>query len=114
MVDVVNDRQKVGPQATAAARRRRVAVILILIVDVGLHRVGRSGRCLAGSSARSRGQSDPAAGYEGYSGGSWSELAGYLPADRGIHDGALPDVRHLQRPVRTHGQRHRYHRLPAR
>ena len=35
MVDVVNDRQKVGPQATAAARRRRVALILILIVDVG-------------------------------------------------------------------------------
>jgi len=53
MVDGLNDRQQVGPQATAAARRRRVALILILIVDVGLHRVGRSGRCLAGSSARS-------------------------------------------------------------
>ena len=84
MVDVVNDRQKVGPQATAAARRRRVAVaILILIVDVGYIAWGAVAAAFAGSSARSRGQSDPA--------GRLGELfrrvvvrAGRdLPADRG-------------------------------
>ena len=37
-----------------------------------------------------------------------------FPADRRIHDVALPDVRHLLRAVRTDGQRHRSHRLPRR
>jgi hypothetical protein len=41
--------------------------------------VGRGGRCIAGSPARPRWQGDPAGRVEGYSGGSWSELAGATP-----------------------------------
>ena len=111
MVDVLNDRQKVGPHAIARARRRRVALILILIVDVGYIAWG-AGAAFARSPARSRWQSDPAGGLRGLLRRVVVGAGRDLPANRGIHDSALPDVRHLQRPVRTHGQRHRCHRLP--
>lgn len=41
--------------------------------------MGCGGRCIAGSPARPRWQGDPARGYEGYSGASWSELVGTSP-----------------------------------
>ena len=41
--------------------------------------MGRGSRCVAGSAARSSGKGILPAGYEGYSGGSWSELAGSAP-----------------------------------
>jgi hypothetical protein len=46
--------------------------------------VGRRGRCIAGSFARPRWQGDLAGGYDGFSGGSWSELAGASPLIAGF------------------------------
>src|SRR5579859_8280052 len=41
--------------------------------------MGRRGRCIAGSPTWSRGKGILPAAYEGYSGGSWSELADTSP-----------------------------------
>ena len=79
MVDVLNDRQKVGPQATARARRRHVALILILIVDVGYIACGAAAAASPDHLLGPGGQAILPAGYEGYSGASWSELAGTSP-----------------------------------
>jgi len=60
-------------------RRRQIAWILILIVDVGYMAWGAGA---AGWPAHLLGPGGKAilpAGYEGYSGGSWSELAGGSP-----------------------------------
>jgi len=60
-------------------RRHQIAWILILIVDVGYMAWGAGA---AGWPAHLLGPSGKAilpAGYEGYSGGSWSELAGGSP-----------------------------------
>ena len=60
-------------------RRQRVAWILILIVDVGYIAWGAGA---AASPARLLGPGGKAilpAGYEGYSGGSWAELAATAP-----------------------------------
>ena len=79
MVDVLNDRQKVGPQATARARRRRIALILILIVDLGYIAWGAAAAASPDHLLGPGGKAILPAGYEGYSGGSWSELAGASP-----------------------------------
>ena len=79
MVDVLNDRQKVGSQGAAIARRRRVAWILILIVDVGYIAWGAGAAASPDHLLGPGGKAILPAGYEGYSGGSWSELAGTSP-----------------------------------
>jgi hypothetical protein len=79
MVDVLNDRQEVGPQAPAMPRRRRVALILILIVDVGYIAWGAGAAASPDHLLGPGGKAILPAGYEGYSGGSWSELAGTSP-----------------------------------
>ena len=79
MVDVLNDGQKVGPPATARTRRRRVALILILIVDVGYIAWGAGAAASPDHLLGPGGKAILPAGYEGYSGGSWSELAGTSP-----------------------------------
>ena len=65
-----------GPAATAMARRRRVAFILILIVDVGYIAWGAAAAASPDHLLGPGGKAILPAGYEGYSGGSWSELAG--------------------------------------
>ena len=76
MVDVLNDREQIVPQGTASARRRRVALILILIVDVGYIAWGAGAAATPDHLLGPGGKAILPAGYEGYSGGSWSDLAG--------------------------------------
>jgi hypothetical protein len=56
-------------------RRRRAALILILIVDVGYIAWGAAAAALPDHLLGPGGKAILPAGYEGYSGGSWSELA---------------------------------------
>src|SRR5262245_31739586 len=60
-------------------RRRQIAWILILIVDVGYIAWGAGAAASPGHLPGPGGQGILPAGYEGYSGGSWSELVGTSP-----------------------------------
>lgn len=60
-------------------RRRQLAWILILIVDVGYIAWGVGAAASPGQLLGPGGKAILPAGYEGYSGGSWSELASTFP-----------------------------------
>jgi hypothetical protein len=60
-------------------RRRRIAWILILIVDVGYIVWGAGAALSPDHLLGPGGKAILPAGYEGYSGGSWLELAGASP-----------------------------------
>jgi len=60
-------------------RLQRVAWILILIVDVGYIAWGAAAAASPDHLLGPGGKAILPAGYEGYSGGSWSELAGASP-----------------------------------
>ncbi len=83
MVDVVKDRQEPGTRATAMARGRRAAWVLTFIVDAGLVAWGAMAAALPDYLLGPGGRPILTAGYEGFSGGSWSELARTSPATAG-------------------------------
>ena len=58
---------------------RKIALILILIVDVGYIAWGAGAALAPNHLLGPGGKAILPAGYEGYSGGSWSELAGSSP-----------------------------------
>ena len=60
-------------------KRRNIAWILILIVDVGYIAWGAGAAASPDHLLGPGGKAILPAGYEGYSGGSWSELAGASP-----------------------------------
>ena len=60
-------------------RRRQVALILILVVDVGYILWGAAAAAAPDHLLGPGGQAILPAGFEGYSGGSWSALAGSSP-----------------------------------
>ena len=60
-------------------RLQRVAWILILVVDVGYVAWGAGAAAAPGHLLGPAGEAILPAGYEGYSGGSWSELEGTSP-----------------------------------
>ena len=60
--------------------RRQVAWILILVVDVGYIAWGAGAAIAPDHLLGPGGKAILPAGYEGFSGGSWSELAGTSPA----------------------------------
>ena len=60
-------------------KRRQIAVILILIVDVAYIAWGAAAAAAPDHLLGPGGKAILPAGYEGYSGGSWSELAGASP-----------------------------------
>jgi len=64
-------------------RRRRIAWILILIVDVGYVAWGAGVAGWPDHLLGPAGKAIMPAGFEGYSGGSWSELAGASPSIAG-------------------------------
>ena len=64
-------------------RLQRVAWILILIVDVGYIAWGAGAAAAPDHLLGPGGKAILPAGYEGYSGGSWSELAGASPLSAG-------------------------------
>ncbi len=69
------DRQESRAQAVAMTRRRLVAWILILIVDAGLVAWGAMAAALPDHLAGPGGTPILTAGYEGFTNGSWSQLA---------------------------------------
>ena len=79
MVDLINDRQESGTGATAMKRGRRVAWILILVVDAGIVVWGAMAAALPDYLLGPGGRPILPAGYEGFSGDSWSELARTSP-----------------------------------
>jgi hypothetical protein len=64
-------------------KRRQIAWILILIVDVGYIAWGAGAALSPDHLLGPGGKAILPAGYEGYSGGSWSELAGGSPLAAG-------------------------------
>ena len=60
-------------------KRRQVALILVLIVDVGYIRWGAGAALAPDHLLGPGGRAILPAGFEGYSGGSWSALAGSSP-----------------------------------
>lgn len=64
--------------------KRRIACILILIVDIGYIAWGAGAAISPGRLLGPGGVAILPAGYEGYSGGSWSALAGASPAIAGF------------------------------
>ena len=75
----MKDRQELGTWTTVTTRRRRVALILILIVDAGFVAWGAMAAALPDHLLGPRGTPILTAGYEGFSKGSWSELASTAP-----------------------------------
>jgi hypothetical protein len=83
MFDVTTDRQRSGTRTTAMTRGRRIALILILIVDAGFVAWGAMGAAAPDYLLGPGGKAILPAGYEGFSGGSWSELARTSPMTAG-------------------------------
>lgn len=79
MVDELKHRREAGVQATTMPRPHRLAWILILIVDVGYIAWGAGAFASPDHLLGPGGKAILPAGYEGYSGGSWSELADASP-----------------------------------
>jgi uncharacterized membrane protein YhaH (DUF805 family) len=79
MVDDMKDRQEFGTRTTTMTRLRRVAWILILIADAGLLAWGAMAALVPEHLLGPGGTPILAAGYEGYSKGSWPELAHAFP-----------------------------------
>lgn len=74
-----NARQETGPHPTVMKPSRRVAWILMLIADAGLLAWGAMAALAPEHLLGPGGRPILAAGYEGYSNGSWSELANASP-----------------------------------
>jgi len=73
------DRQESGTPAGAMQRRRRVAWLLILIADAGLLVWGAMAALLPEHLTGPGSTPILAAGYEGFTGGSWQSLADASP-----------------------------------
>ena len=80
MVDDIKASQESGA-STSAMEPRRLAWILILIVDVGYVAWGAGAAASPDHLLGPGGKAILPAGYEGYSGGSWSQLAGVSPLE---------------------------------
>ena len=78
MVELTQSR--LASSTNALARRGRLAWILILIVDAGFVAWGAMAAAVPNSLLGPGGKPILPAGYEGFSGGSWSELASTAPA----------------------------------
>jgi hypothetical protein len=79
MADDMKYPREPGAGTSSMDRRRRVAWILILIVDAGLIAWGAMGAALPDHLLGPGGTPILIAGYEGFSRGSWSELAAAAP-----------------------------------
>jgi hypothetical protein len=79
MVEVLQEGRGPVTRAAATARRRRIAWILILIVDAGFVAWGAMAAVSPDHLLGPGGKAILPAGYEGFSGGSWSELVRTAP-----------------------------------
>ncbi len=83
MAVTTKERQEPGFRATAMQRAQRVAWILPLIVGAGFVAWGAMAAALPNHLLGPGGRPILPAGYEGFSGGSWSELARTAPTTAG-------------------------------
>jgi hypothetical protein len=79
MVNVLEDRQQFVTPSMAMARLRRVAWILILVVDAGFVAWGAMAAAFPDHLLGTGGRPILTAGYEGFTKGSWSDLASMAP-----------------------------------
>src|SRR5574337_791623 len=79
MADDTKHPQESGAGTRSAERRGRIAWILILIVDVSYIAWGAGAAASPDHLLGPRGKAILPAGYEGYTGGSWSALASTSP-----------------------------------
>jgi hypothetical protein len=79
MSDDLKASQGTGAPTSTIARRRRVAWILLLVADVIFAAWGAMAAALPDLLLGPGGKPILTAGYEGFSGGSWAELADKLP-----------------------------------
>src|SRR6516162_10013394 len=84
-----------GHRRVTRMNRRHLAWIIILNRRRGIHRLGRGCRCIAGSPAQPRWQGDFARWIRRLLRRVMVATRGRFSAYRGIHDAAIPDVRHL-------------------
>lgn len=82
MIDLMNGPES-GTRTPATGRGRRVALILILIVDAGLVAWGAMAAAAPDHLLGPGGKAILPAGYEGFTGASWSELARTSPMAAG-------------------------------
>ena len=80
MADVMTYAQESAARTNARSLRRRIAWILVLIVEVGFVAWGAMAAALPDRLLGPGGAPIVAAGYEGFTRGSWSTLAGSSPA----------------------------------
>jgi len=83
MAASMTDRREPGTRVTPMTRERRVAWILIFIVGAGFAAWGAMAAALPDYLAGPGGRPILPAGYEGFSGGSWAELARTSPMTAG-------------------------------
>jgi hypothetical protein len=79
MIDSLIHSQEYKTSSTTMERRRRIALILILIVDLGNTAWGAMAAAMPDGLLGPGGKAILPAGYEGYSGGSWPELLSTSP-----------------------------------
>ncbi|HEV2672833.1 MAG TPA: hypothetical protein VGU74_17205 [Gemmatimonadales bacterium] len=79
MTSVMEDQQESGTWVTAMTRRRRIARIAILVVEVGLVLWGAMAALLPEYLLGPGSTPILTAGYEGFTRGSWSQLAQTSP-----------------------------------
>lgn len=75
----MNDSQKIQTGAIAITARRRIALILILLADIGLFAWGAMAALLPEHLIGPESRPILTAGYENFTGNSWTELAGKFP-----------------------------------
>lgn len=83
MIDEMKDRLESGTRATKMERRRRFAWILIFIVGVAYVGWGALAAAMPEGLLGPGGKAILPAGYEGYTGGSWSQLVNTAPMAAG-------------------------------
>ena len=111
MADDMKDRQESGTSAPAINRRRHVAWLLMLIADAGLLAWGAMAALVPERLPGPGSAPILAAGYEGFTRRSWSELADTSPMTAEFISAALPIVWRIHCGVRAGGDRHHGHRL---
>ena len=84
MATETKDRQELEARTTALGRRRRIAWLLILSADAGLLLWGAMAALLPEHLAGPGSVPILAAGYQGFSGGSWQALAHDAPGATGF------------------------------
>ena len=80
---ITGEREGSGTWAAVVGRWRRLAWLILLVADAGLLAWGAAAAAIPGNLLGPGGVPILPAGYEGYSGGSWTQLAATSPKTAG-------------------------------